>query len=81
MHAQGNELARRGYRVVMLAPSRFFDGHPNRGYERISILAVSNAVSVAVVRRGLFALLAMLIRFCSLGMSYDLAQALCCSIR
>lgn len=56
MHAQGNELARRGLGVTMLAPARFIAAHPDRGYKTRTIPAVSDAVHSRLLRRLLFAL-------------------------
>jgi glycosyltransferase involved in cell wall biosynthesis len=60
MHAQANELARRGLAVVMLAPRRFLAAHPIRGYAAGELLAVPDAVPTRLLRRALFAALAIL---------------------
>jgi glycosyltransferase involved in cell wall biosynthesis len=56
MHAQANELARRGLSVTMLAPRRFIAAHPDRAYRAVPVPAVADTVQSRVLRRALFAL-------------------------
>jgi glycosyltransferase involved in cell wall biosynthesis len=60
MHAQGNELARRGLAVVMLAPRRFLSAHPVRGYVAHALPAVPDGIQSRLLRRALFVVLAIL---------------------
>jgi glycosyltransferase involved in cell wall biosynthesis len=60
MHAQGNELARRGLTVVMLAPRRFLAAHPVRGYAAHVLPAVPGEIRSRQLRRVLFAVFAIL---------------------
>jgi glycosyltransferase involved in cell wall biosynthesis len=60
MHAQGNELARRGLAVVMLAPRRFHAAHPVRGYTTRALPAVPEGIRSRLLRRALFAVFAIL---------------------
>lgn len=56
MHAQANELARRGMAVTMLAPARFIAAHPDRQYASRNIPAVPDSLQSRLLRRTLFAL-------------------------
>jgi len=60
MHAQGNELARRGLAVVMLAPRRFIAAHPAREYAARTLPAVPDEIRSRLLRRALFAVFAIL---------------------
>lgn len=61
MHAQANELARRGLRVVMLASPRFLAAHPDRSYEgRGRLVTVPPSLRGRLVRRVAFALCVVL---------------------
>src|SRR5258706_3825190 len=61
MHAQATELARRGHKVIMLAPRRFLSSHPVRAYDGRGVLAaVSDGVRARPLRRVLFAVFAIL---------------------
>lgn len=65
--AQANELVRRGYRVVMLAPRQFLATHPERLYEgRGVILNASTTIRWRAMRRAIFA-------FCAIVNPYVLA--------